>query len=125
MRRAPSDASYAAFPMPTTCEPCPGNTNAMVTRAQGYAPPVPRTSLCDLLGIEHPILSVGFGPTAGPELVAAVSAAGGCGVLGGSNVPPAALRERIRAVRDRTDRPFGVNLLLHQPQLLQLDVCVE
>src|SRR3990170_8778680 len=106
MRRAPSDASYAAFPMPTTCEPCPGNTNAMVTRAQGYAPAVPRTSLCDLLGIEHPILSVGFGRTAGPELAAAVSAAGGCGGLGGTNVLPDVLRQRIRAGRERTDRPF-------------------
>lgn len=97
----------------------------MVTKAQGYAPTVPRTLLCDLLGIDHPILSVGFGPTAGPELAAAVSAAGACGVLGGSSVPPDVLRERIRAVRARTDRPFGVNLLLHQPQLAQMDVCVE
>lgn len=97
----------------------------MVTRTQAYAPRVPRTSLCDLLRIEHPILSVGFGRTAGPELVAAVSSAGACGVLGGSNVAPEVLRERIRGVRDLTERPFGVNLLLHAPQLPQLEVCIE
>ena len=43
-----------------------------------------QTALCGRLGIEYPILSVGFGVSAGPDLVCAVSDAGGCGVLGGS-----------------------------------------
>ena len=72
-----------------------------------------RTDLCDLLGIEHPILQSGMGSVAGSDLVAEVSRAGGLGILGGVNIPPEELRKRIRAVRARTDRPFGLNLWLH------------
>ena len=71
-----------------------------------------RTPLCDLLRIDVPILSVGFGVGAGPELVAAVSGAGGCGVLGGSSVPRDEMVRRIRALRALTDRPFGVNFII-------------
>jgi nitronate monooxygenase len=72
-----------------------------------------RTTLCDLLGIEYPIVQSGMGSVAGPDLVAAVCRAGGLGILAGLNVPPDDLRKMIRAVRDLTDRPFGVNLWLH------------
>ena len=70
-----------------------------------------RTPLCDLLGIDVPILSVGFGESAGPELVAAVSNAGGCGVLG-LGVPVPNLRQRIDRTRELTQRPFGGNLII-------------
>jgi nitronate monooxygenase len=72
-----------------------------------------RTALCDVLGIEYPILQSGMGGVAGPELVAEVSRAGGLGILAGLNVPGDELRQRIRQVRQLTDRPFGVNLWLH------------
>lgn len=72
-----------------------------------------RTALCDLLGIEYPILQSGMGGIAGPELVAEVSRAGGLGILAGLSVPAGELRARIRRVRELTDRPFGVNLWLH------------
>jgi NAD(P)H-dependent flavin oxidoreductase YrpB (nitropropane dioxygenase family) len=72
-----------------------------------------RTSLCELLGIEYPILQSGMGSVAGSDLVAEVSRAGGLGILGGVNIPPEELRKRIRDVRARTDRPFGLNLWLH------------
>jgi nitronate monooxygenase len=72
-----------------------------------------RTALCDLLGIEYPILQSGMGNVAGPDLVAEVSRAGGLGILAGLTVPPDELRRRIRHVRELTDRPFGVNLWLH------------
>ncbi|HEY8490011.1 MAG TPA: nitronate monooxygenase, partial [Dehalococcoidia bacterium] len=78
-----------------------------------------RTPICDLLGIEYPVVLAGMGPTAGggravasPELVAAVSNAGGLGVLGGAGASPDALRAAIRRVRELTDRPFGVDILL-------------
>jgi nitronate monooxygenase len=77
------------------------------------AKPVFRTSLCDLLGIEYPIIQAGMSGVAGPELVAEVSNAGGLGVLTGALTPPAELREKIRRIRKLTERPFGVNLLLH------------
>jgi nitronate monooxygenase len=72
-----------------------------------------RTGLCDVLGIEYPIVQSGMGSVAGPELAAEVSRAGGLGVLAGLNVPPDELRRRIRRIRELTDRPFGVNLWLH------------
>src|SRR5215510_12992459 len=72
-----------------------------------------RTALCDVLGIEHPILQSGMGGVAGPELVAEVSRAGALGILAGLNIPGEQLRKRIRQVRELTDRPFGVNLWLH------------
>ena len=72
-----------------------------------------RTALCDLLGIEYPILQSGMGGVAGPELVAEVSRAGALGILAGLNVPADELRRRIRRVRELTDKPFGVNLWLH------------
>jgi nitronate monooxygenase len=77
------------------------------------ARPVFRTTLCDLLGVEYPIIQAGMSGVAGPELVAEVSNAGGLGVLTGALTPPAELREKIRRIRKLTDRPFGVNLLLH------------
>jgi nitronate monooxygenase len=73
-----------------------------------------RTTLCDLLGIEYPIIQSGMANVAGPDLVAEVSRAGGLGILAGLGVPPEELRGRIRHVRELTDRPFGVNLWLHK-----------
>ena len=75
------------------------------------------TRLCERLGIEHPIIQSGMGRIAGPDLVAAVSNAGGLGILAGLFLPAEDLREGIRRVRALTDRPFGVNLWLH-PALL-------
>jgi len=72
-----------------------------------------RTSLCDLLGVEYPIVQSGMGGVAGPALAAAVSRAGGLGILGCAHVAPDEVLKRIRAVKALTDRPFGVNLLLH------------
>ena len=78
-----------------------------------------RTELCDMLNIEYPILSAGMGPTligeqtgAPVELVVAVSEAGGLGVLGGSGFTVDELREAIRDIKSKTDKPFGVDLLL-------------
>lgn len=70
------------------------------------------TRLCDLLGIEHPIISAPMAETATAELVAAVSEAGGFGLIGGtSRQGPDWLRAQIHAVRERTDRPFGVGFI--------------
>src|SRR5258705_3489644 len=73
-----------------------------------------RTALCDLIGIDYPIVQSGMGAIAGPELVAEVCRAGGLGILAGLNVAPDRLRTMIRRVRELTDRPFGVNLWLHR-----------
>jgi NAD(P)H-dependent flavin oxidoreductase YrpB (nitropropane dioxygenase family) len=70
------------------------------------------TSLCELLAIRYPILNAGIGLAAGPELAAAVSNAGGFGVLGGGAMPMEALTSRVERTRALTDRPFGVNLII-------------
>lgn len=75
-----------------------------------------RTSLCDRLGIEVPIVQA---PMAGgwttPALVAAVSEAGGLGTLAGGRITAAELRSQIEETRRRTGRPFGVNFLVPEP----------
>lgn len=71
-----------------------------------------RTRLCETLGIEYPVFSVGFGEGAGPELVAAVSNASGFGVLGGDGMEPDSVPERSAKVRELTDKPFGFNLIV-------------
>ncbi len=85
------------------------------------AKPILKTKLCEMLGIEYPILSAGMGPTligentgAPVELVVAVSEAGGLGVLGGSGFTVDELRDAIREIKAQTDKPFGVDLLLPQ-----------
>jgi NAD(P)H-dependent flavin oxidoreductase YrpB (nitropropane dioxygenase family) len=72
-----------------------------------------------MLGIEYPIISAGMGPVASggqpvavARLAAAVSNAGGLGVIGGAGFSPDELREEIHKIRDMTDKPFGVDLLL-------------
>ena len=70
-----------------------------------------RTALCDLLGIRYPICQAGMGWVARSELAAAVSDAGGLGVIAAAHGSPAELRAEIRRVRDKTDKPFGVDIL--------------
>ena len=71
-----------------------------------------RTALTETLGIEYPIIQAGMGGVAGAELTAAVSNAGGLGVIGGAMLMADGLREEIRKVKDMTDKPFAVDLLL-------------
>jgi NAD(P)H-dependent flavin oxidoreductase YrpB (nitropropane dioxygenase family) len=89
-----------------------------------------RTPLCDLLGIEVPIIQAGMGwdkagTTTPPELVAAVSNAGGLGVIGGSPLRPDFIRERIRRVKELTDRPFGVDITLPKMEDVKVPDPVE
>ena len=70
-------------------------------------------ALCASLNLRHPIVQSGMSRVAGPELVAAVSNAGGLGILAALRLTPAELRSQIRRIRDLTNAPFGVNLWLH------------
>jgi len=79
-----------------------------------------RTRLTTLLGIEHPIIQGGMAWTATAELSAAVSNAGGIGIIGAGHMPTDLLREQIRAAKALTDRPFGVNLMLLTPHIDEL-----
>ena len=61
-----------------------------------------RTRICELFGIEHPVVLGGMGSGTANELVAAVSEAGGLGVLGGANLAPDAMRAEVAAIRRLT-----------------------
>jgi enoyl-[acyl-carrier protein] reductase II len=82
------------------------------------------TKLCDLLDVKHPIMLAGMGGVSYAELAAAVSNAGGYGVLGMAGRGPDFIREQMRAVKKLTDRPFGVDLLAASPESLTASVDV-
>ncbi len=79
-----------------------------------------RTRLTSTLGIEHPIIQGGMAWTATAELSAAVSNAGGLGVIGAGHMPTDVLKEQITLAKRLTDRPFGVNLMLLTPHIDEL-----
>jgi NAD(P)H-dependent flavin oxidoreductase YrpB (nitropropane dioxygenase family) len=83
------------------------------------------TPVCDLLGIELPILQAGMSSYTTPELVAAVSNAGGLGIIGSLGRSPEELREEIGKVRELTALPFGVNHVVSQLDAATLDVTLE
>jgi nitronate monooxygenase len=71
-----------------------------------------QTPLCDQFAVDYPVFSAGMGGAARAELVAAVSDAGGFGVLGASGVDPDTLRAEVQRIRAVTDRPFGINVII-------------
>lgn len=78
------------------------------------------TRLTDLLGIEYPLIQGGMAWTATAELSAAVSNAGGLGVIGAGHMPTDMLRAQIRLAKTLTDRPIAVNLMLPTPHIDEL-----
>ncbi len=80
------------------------------------------TQLCELLNIKYPIVQAGMGGHTTPELVAAVSNAGGLGILGASRITAQQLKDAIRKIKSLTNRPFGVNLVLAPPEQGNKDV---
>jgi len=71
-----------------------------------------RTPLCDLVGIKYPIVQGGMAWVGTAELAAAISNAGGLGVIGGGNAPTEEIAQEIRLARELTDKPFGLNIPL-------------
>ncbi|MGZ4141759.1 MAG: NAD(P)H-dependent flavin oxidoreductase [Actinomycetota bacterium] len=76
-----------------------------------------RTPLCDLLGIDYPIVQTGMGWVAGPRLVAGTSNAGALGILGAATMDFDELVSAIKKVKDLTSQPFGVNMRADQPDI--------
>ncbi len=74
--------------------------------------PVLHTRLCDILDIEYPIILAGMGGVSTAELVAAVSEAGGLGIVGAASMPADEIERQVRRIRDLTSKPFGVDVLL-------------
>ncbi len=85
-----------------------------------------KTRITQLLGIQHPIIQGAMSWVSFPPLVAAVSEAGGLGILGAAFMSAQDLRENIRQIKDRTDKPFAVNFMPDNPQVDELlDVVIE
>jgi NAD(P)H-dependent flavin oxidoreductase YrpB (nitropropane dioxygenase family) len=84
-----------------------------------------KTTLCDRVGIDLPIIQAPMGGAVGPILAAAVSNAGGLGMLAPWRANIDTLRRLIRETRSLTSRPFGVNLVLEIPQEDRLAACLE
>lgn len=78
------------------------------------------TDFCDMFGIKYPIVASGMGFVSGPALTAAVSNAGGLGVIGAAAFTTDELREMIKRTKDLTDKPFGVDVPM-PPQLEEVD----
>ena len=74
-----------------------------------------KTRITELLGIEYPIIQGGMAWVAEYHLAAAVSNAGGLGIIGAASAPPEVVREQIQEAKKLTDQPFGVNVMLMNP----------
>lgn len=74
-----------------------------------------KTDLCDLLGIEYPVLQGGMAWIADGKLAAAVSEGGGLGIIAAGNAPADYVKEQIKIAKELTDKPFGVNIMLLSP----------
>lgn len=74
-----------------------------------------KSKICDLLDIEFPIIQGGMAWVAEHNLAAAVSNAGGLGIIAAGNAPISAVREEIRKTKELTDKAFGVNIMLISP----------
>ena len=83
-----------------------------------------RTPLCDFLGVKYPIMLAGMGGVSYAELAAAMSNAGGYGVLGMAGTTPDFIEGQMKRVRELTDKPFGVDLLAASPESLEASVDV-
>jgi enoyl-[acyl-carrier protein] reductase II len=73
--------------------------------------------ICELLNIEYPVFQGGMACLGTAELVSAVSNAGGLGIIGCGGAPEDWVRDQIRLTREKTDKPFGVNIMLMSPYL--------
>lgn len=82
------------------------------------------TPLCDFLGVKYPIMLAGMGGVSYAELAAAMSNAGGYGVLGMAGTTPDFIESQMKRVRELTDKPFGVDLLAASPESLEESVDV-
>ena len=85
-----------------------------------------KTDICDLLQIEYPILQGGMAWLGTAELAAAVSEAGGLGIIGAGHMPPDIFRNEIHKLKERTSKPFGCNIMLMSPFVKEvMEVVVE
>ncbi|WP_206459821.1 enoyl-[acyl-carrier-protein] reductase FabK [Anaerovorax sp. IOR16] len=83
-----------------------------------------KTPICEILGIEYPIFQGGMAWIADADLAAAVSNAGGLGIISAMNADGEWLRKEIRKAKSLTDKPFGVNIMLMSPHVEEVSKLV-
>lgn len=79
-----------------------------------------KTKITELLGIEYPVIQGGMAWVAEHHLAAAVSEAGGLGIIGAASAPAEIVRDEIRKCKELTDKPFGVNIMLLNPNAMDV-----
>src|SRR4030067_2788780 len=85
-----------------------------------------KTRITELFGIKHPIMMAGMNMVTEPQLVSAVSNAGGLGILAISSLTTDEVSKEVRKIKELTDKPFGVNLVLNRPSAREnLKIVVE
>ncbi|WP_195987840.1 enoyl-[acyl-carrier-protein] reductase FabK [Clostridium sp. D53t1_180928_C8] len=85
-----------------------------------------KKDICSILGIKYPIFQGGMAWVSESTLVAAVSNAGGLGIIAGANAPASYIREQIRKTKELTDKPFGLNIMLLSENADELaDMAIE
>ncbi len=83
------------------------------------AKPVLRTALCEMVGIDYPIVQTGMGWVASAKLTSATANAGGLGIIAAGTMDMGQLADAIAETKDRTDKPFGVNLRSDSPDVFE------
>ena len=85
-----------------------------------------KKDICSILGIKYPIFQGGMAWVSESTLVAAVSNAGGLGILAGANAPASHIRDQIRKTKELTNKPFGLNIMLLSENADELsDIAIE
>lgn len=102
-------------------------TKVVTAGQEGVAlKPALRTRICEMFGIEYPVIQTGMGWVSGATLTSATSNAGGLGILAAATMTFRELQEAIAKVKERTDRPFGVNLRADQADIMKrVDLLIQ
>jgi len=124
-KSAPPKAKAKAKPKPKTTS----RKSKPPMRVKSVEAPAPKrvakaksalhTRICDMFGIEYPIIQTGMGWVSGARLTSATSQAGGLGILAAATMTFRELEETIAKVKDRTDKPFGVNMRADQSDVMK------
>ena len=77
-------------------------------------------TICDLIGTQYPLIQGGMAWVSDANLAAAVSMAGGLGVIAAGNAPPEWVETQVKLLREKTDKPFGLNVMLLSPYVAQI-----
>jgi NAD(P)H-dependent flavin oxidoreductase YrpB (nitropropane dioxygenase family) len=126
--KPPAKAAKAPNKPAKTKPTAPTKKTKVVTAGQESVPlkPALKTRICEMFGIEYPVIQTGMGWVSGATLTSATSNAGGLGILAAATMTFRELQEAIAKVKERTDKPFGVNLRADQADIMKrVDLLIQ